>query len=67
MRGRNDEVGSETDSTIGLAELLVVIRPAVWPGIRLRLWIPAFAGMTIREIDGIPRHYRSHVTSFSYR
>ena len=27
------------------------------------LWIPAFAGMTIGKIDGIPRHYRSRVTS----
>ena len=25
------------------------------------LWIPAFAGMTIRKIDGIPRHNRSGV------
>ena len=25
------------------------------------LWIPAFAGMTIRKIDGTPRHNRSGV------
>ena len=27
------------------------------------LWIPAFAGMTLPEIRGIPRHYRNHETS----
>ena len=26
-------------------------------------WIPAFAGMTIRKIDGIPRHNRNGVTN----
>ena len=31
------------------------------------LWIPAFAGMTIRKIDGIPRHNRSGVGPFSYQ
>ena len=31
------------------------------------LWIPAFAGMTNWVIRGIPRHYRSRVTSFSYQ
>ena len=31
------------------------------------LWIPAFAGMTIRKIDGIPRHNRSGVGAFSYQ
>ena len=30
-------------------------------------WIPAFAGMTIRKIDGIPRHNRSGVGAFSYQ
>ena len=32
-----------------------------------KVWIPAFAGMTIREIRGIPRDYRSRVPSFSYQ
>ena len=28
-------------------------------------WIPAFAGMTIRQISGTPKHFRNRVTSFS--